>query len=197
MLAVLAADFLHPDIRPFSRGRVALGFLAVYLLTFLSLAGQDALGLRNQAAPSWRYWPKWSLIAGTLVLAGSAALIGLLMLFGKYKAAPQLFQHPSQFADWLRAACLWAPVEEELLYRAVLCAPLAAFFPMRVVVILGGVVFSALHYHYGVWGPNHLFAGFVLTWAYLRSGTLLVPILLHALGNLAVFVVEVVRVTAA
>lgn len=32
-----------------------------------------------------------------------------------------------------------------------------------------------------------MLGGFILSWAFLKSGTLIIPISLHALGNLCVF----------
>ncbi len=34
--------------------------------------------------------------------------------------------------------------------------------------------------------PDNLVAGFFVAWAYLRSETIVIPIALHALGNLVV-----------
>jgi membrane protease YdiL (CAAX protease family) len=44
-------------------------------------------------------------------------------------------------------------------------------------------VFAWLHQLYGHLSPDNALAGLLLTWAYLRSGSLAVPIAPHALGN--------------
>ncbi|MEZ6018625.1 MAG: CPBP family intramembrane glutamic endopeptidase [Planctomycetota bacterium] len=49
-----------------------------------------------------------------------------------------------------------------------------------------GLAFVALHWRYGNLAANHFAAGLALTWAYLRSGSIWVPVLLHFAGNLAV-----------
>jgi membrane protease YdiL (CAAX protease family) len=60
-----------------------------------------------------------------------------------------------------------------------------------VTILLSGVLFALLHAAYGNLAPDNTIAGFVLAWAYLRSSSLLVPIVLHALGNLCVFGIHV------
>ena len=37
-------------------------------------------------------------------------------------------------------------------------------------------------------GPDNLIAGFFLAWAFLKSGSIIVPLALHALGNLCALV---------
>ena len=49
-----------------------------------------------------------------------------------------------------------------------------------------GLLFGGLHVLYGNPGPDNLVAGFFLAWAILKSGSILVPLALHALGNLCV-----------
>lgn len=55
-------------------------------------------------------------------------------------------------------------------------------------VVVSGSLFAIAHFVGGNPGPDNFVAGFLLAWAYLKSGSLLIPILLHALGNLCVFV---------
>ena len=56
------------------------------------------------------------------------------------------------------------------------------------IIILSGTVFALAHLVGGNPGPDNFIAGFILAWAFLKSGTLLIPILLHFAGNLCVFV---------
>jgi membrane protease YdiL (CAAX protease family) len=52
-------------------------------------------------------------------------------------------------------------------------------------------VFAGLHVVTGVASPDNLIAGYILAWAYLKSGSLFIPVTLHALGNLSVLIAEV------
>jgi membrane protease YdiL (CAAX protease family) len=47
--------------------------------------------------------------------------------------------------------------------------------------------FALLHHRYGNLSPENALAGLLLGWAYLRSGSLALPILLHSVGNALVF----------
>jgi membrane protease YdiL (CAAX protease family) len=54
-------------------------------------------------------------------------------------------------------------------------------------------VFQALHLAYGIYLPHYFLGGMILAWAFFRSGSLLVPIGLHAAWNLLVIAVETSR----
>jgi membrane protease YdiL (CAAX protease family) len=83
-------------------------------------------------------------------------------------------------------------VTEEVVYRGVLCSALRDHLSEWWVIAIGGAAFSVLHIIYGNAAPDNLIAGFFLAWAYIKSSTILIPILLHGLGNLAYFLFEVV-----
>ena len=53
-------------------------------------------------------------------------------------------------------------------------------------IFLSGCAFGALHFLYGNPAPDNFIAGYFLAWAYLKSGSVVVPIVLHSLGNLFV-----------
>ena len=76
------------------------------------------------------------------------------------------------------------PIQEELLYRLVLCTPLLILIGDRFTIFVAGTIFGGLHFVYGVPNPANFFAGYFLSWAYIRSGTIIVPIVWHSLGNL-------------
>ena len=50
--------------------------------------------------------------------------------------------------------------------------------------IAGGIVFAALHFAYGSPGLDNFLAGYILAWAYIKSGSIIVPVVLHSLGNM-------------
>jgi len=102
----------------------------------------------------------------------------------------RMFTDSSQFLPWLFRACLAAPVLEEAVYRFALCAPTAPILGRWPVIILSGLAFGWLHFIYGNPGPDNLIAGFLLAWAYLKSESILVPVVLHALGNFFVFLTQ-------
>ena len=190
-MAAVAFDMVQRGAWAFSIPRVALGVAVLVFFTTLATDGNRSAGLRWRALPSWSYWPKWTVTLGTVVLAGSLIVSAFLWMFGSLPQIESQFATEQQMVRFLWQACLRAPIEEELLYRVALCAPLAALLGTRWTVLVGGIAFAGLHLGYGNLAPNHVFAGFVMTWAYLRSGNLLVPILLHSLGNFLVWLLHV------
>jgi membrane protease YdiL (CAAX protease family) len=50
-------------------------------------------------------------------------------------------------------------------------------------IALTGTLFAAAHGLYGVLGSDNLIAGFVFAWVFLKSGTFVVPLLMHVCGN--------------
>ncbi len=190
-LAAVGFDLAQGGAMAYSIPRIGLG--VAVLIFMASLAGNDrgSVGFTLHARPSWSFWPKWTMFLGGIVLAGSLVVSAGLWMFDSLPTLQGEFHSKEQILNSLWQGCLWAPVEEELLYRGALCVPLAALIGRRWTVFVGGLTFAALHYVYGNLGVNHVFAGFVMSWAYLRSGSLLVPILLHSLGNLLVWFLHV------
>jgi hypothetical protein len=80
-----------------------------------------------------------------------------------------------------------APLVEEPIYRLALCVPLVAIIGYWPTIVVSGAVFALLHHRYGNLSPENALAGLLLGWAYLRSGSLALPILLHSVGNALVF----------
>jgi len=139
-------------------------------------AGAAGLGLRVRPACGWVYWLKFGSLAG-LVLG--LCVVALQLASSPWK--PQISS--AGWGEQMLQACLLAPVVEEALYRLALCSAAAAFLGKGGAVALSGASFAALHFVYGNPGPENVLGGFVLAWAYLHSGSFLVPLLLHAGGN--------------
>jgi uncharacterized protein len=156
------------------------------LIAYLPLVDWDrsSLGLTMAPIQGWWYWCKATLAIGAiistiiLVLVGSGHLLG--WHFPDYRLTPTEALHA------FSRACVKAPLVEESLYRLALCAPAAVLIRPVGAILASGVLFGLLHVFYGNVGPDNLIAGYFLAWAYLKSGTLVIPIALHSLGNLCV-----------
>ena len=190
-LAAVTRDLLEA---PKAEGFLPRGApVALAILVFAVLARRDlrSLGFRATPEPSVRWWARATLVVGL----GMGALFVVVVLawhaFVGEIRVPRLFHARSDVLPFLVQACLVAPVVEESVYRLALCAPLAPLIGRVGTVVVGGFVFAFLHVRYGHPSLDNQVAGFVLTWAYLRSGTLWVPIALHALGNLCVAIFHV------
>lgn len=79
-------------------------------------------------------------------------------------------------------AVIGAPIAEELFFRGWALPALREVAPTWVAVLLSASLFAAIHFHPPA-VPIYLLYGVILAWVYLRSGSLIAPILGHALIN--------------
>lgn len=132
-------------------------------------------------------WPLWIKVS---LIVTAWALLFWFIIYGIASFVPWMrnFQEvdPAHVPQMLFPMCVLAPVIEEGVYRVLLCTVLAAKFRHRTVVVISGFAFAGLHALYGNLAPTNLVAGFLLSWAYLMSGSVWVPVLWHAVGNLGV-----------
>lgn len=150
-------------------------------------------------------WVRWSFKGPWLapVLGGYMASLTLFNLAEPINQA--LFPHLSYLAEGMVAKlanppdksigslligsitpCVGAPLFEELQSRAFILQALSAIAPMRLALVISGLLFGAQHMQVGLVLPLSVTGWF---WAvmYVNSGNLLVPILIHALWNARIF----------
>jgi len=161
--------------------------LAVTLPVYGFLCGWDrgSLGLRLSPLQGWWWWLKTGLLLGTFVLV-VVAVVGGIALSAGMPLPPPVDLATTDWWGWFARSCLQAPLVEEGTYRFALCLPLVALFGRWPALLASGAVFAVLHVLYGVPSPDNFAGGFVFAWAFLASGSLLIPMLLHAAGNLFV-----------
>ena len=161
------------------RWAIALTSLAAYIW----LAGGD-LPTVGLVAPSggWRRWAKLAILLGLVAVACMGVASGVWVAAGW--RLPVQSVAPTQVWPAFFHMCVFAPLLEEAVYRVALCVPLAAIAAPGWAIAVSGAVFGLLHVVYGNPSPENILGGFFLAWAYLRSGSVCVPVLLHAAGNL-------------
>jgi membrane protease YdiL (CAAX protease family) len=141
-----------------------------------------SVGLHLTPSQGWRWWVKVWLWIGLAVAACIVAGLGLWVLSGR--DLPIYATPPSDLGPSFLRMCVFAPVIEEVIYRLALCVPLAVWLgPWRAIVV-SGLAFAGLHVARGNPSPENLVGGLFLAWAYLKSESIVVPVLLHSLGNL-------------
>lgn len=162
----------------------------VLINAFLAVRLRDpaSFGFRLSPLQSWTHWAKVTIYLGAIVLvvllAAAAILLGILRL---PISPPHLINHESQILPLFIRMCVYAPLAEEPIYRLAVCPPATAWFGPKTAIGASGVAFAAAHVLGGNPSPDNQIAGFLLAWAYLKSGSLAVPIALHFLGNLCAF----------
>ena len=81
---------------------------------------------------------------------------------------------------------LISPLAEEVVFRGVIYNRLRRFYGSTVGIVVSGVLFGVFHGNpvQGVYGAC---LGMLMAYLYERSGSFLIPILFHAVANLAVY----------
>ncbi len=190
-LVAIAVDFgLVLTYLPRYWVRLLPAFVAMSALMIAARGNRASLGLTFQMKPSYYYWVKVAFICAVVVTALCiSASIGTRMMAGS--VANQTHQSGRVVLAVIRS-CVLAPIVEEVLYRVVFCTALVGLIGSRWTILLTGLIFAALHFAYGKPAPDNLFAGFFLAWVFLKSGSALVPVLLHSLGNVIVLATRTV-----
>jgi len=144
-------------------------------------------------------WPEAGRqAAAALVLAGVALPILSAIVLAGTRMAPAWF-HGLAFASTLPVrndvvelglAIVAVPLCEEILFRAGLCGGLSARIGRWPAIIISALIFAALHANPGIMWARGI-AGFFLGWLYLRTGTLVGPLALHALMNAAIMLLPI------
>jgi hypothetical protein len=117
----------------------------------------------------WLFWQPVSLLAPDLVRW--YALEGIPDLLSRH--------NPARLVLDIVVIAIVAPVAEEILFRGFLLHRWAARWGMRTAVTLSSAFFAILHVEL----IGHFFFGVVMAALYVRTQSLWMPILAHALNN--------------
>jgi CAAX protease family protein len=165
-----------------TEGRGVLAVLALAANVRLVQGDLTSLGLRLTPLQGWWYWVWVSSLIGLAVAACILVGLGIWLWSGHellvYTTAPD-----DLGASFLHM-CVFAPVVEETIYRLAVCIPLAVLLGPWMAIAVSGLAFGGLHMAYGNPSPENLVGGFFLAWAYLKSESIVVPMLMHGFGNL-------------
>ncbi|QDT52470.1 CAAX amino terminal protease self- immunity [Caulifigura coniformis] len=185
---VIALLVVISDSRIFPIGRLlpvvnAHTFIVVGLMAslFLSDGNSAAHGLLLRPRQGWDRWGRFALLAAGVILLLGLFCVPVWWLLGWPLPVPQ--KDPQHWQEAFYWMCVVAPVYEEIVYRMLLTIALLPILGDRCLIFASGILFGWIHIRGGNPGPDNLIAGFFLQWAYLRSGTLLVPMAMHAAGN--------------
>jgi len=169
------------------RGALAVvGLAAQFRLVNGDLA---SVGLRVTPVQGWWCWVRATLLIGSAVLGCVSMGLGAWAMTGR--ELPVYATAPADIGTAFLRMCLFVPVQEEAIYRLALCVPLAVLLRPWGAIVASGLVFGGLHWASGVPSPENLVGGFFLAWAYLKSESIAVPVLLHGLGNLCALAAQV------
>lgn len=170
--------------------RAPLALAALGLLFWLSRGRAGSLGIQLRPTQGFRYWVVPSALAGGGVLL--VCVIYLLLFPEQQSLLAEYGRDIAAYGVWDRIvfSCLQTPLLEEAIYRVILCASLVKIIGHVPTILMSGVVFASLHVVYGNPAPSNAVAGFVFAWAYLKSESVTLPIVMHGGGNLFVLGVQ-------
>jgi CAAX protease family protein len=148
------------------------------------------LGLTGHLNPDYRYWFK--LIGKIAIIIVVWAILGLIVLETGHRPKDMTIHtlNPSRFFGSFLTSCFYAPVVEEIIYRLFFCVVFLPYLKNYGTIIVGGALFAGLHFIYGNPSIENFLGGYVLMWVFLRSGSLILPIIVHLLGNLYVILIQ-------
>jgi uncharacterized protein len=184
-LAAIGADFF---LGSFLLRSLVTG-ASIVVLVWLAQRDWVSLELVARLRPSYRYWAKASLGMGATVAAFCIVAGLLLQVMGTPLSIPAT--PPKQILSALVSYGISAPLLEEALYRLVLCVALVRIVGPGWTIFASGAIFAGLHFVWGNLSPDNFVAGYFLAWAFIKSGSILTPVVLHSLGNLCVLALHV------
>ena len=153
------------------------------IIFMLGLCNWDlhSLGFVLRPKQGYIYWIKAGLVIGVSILLFSLLVFGMSQVIGQPIQIPKT--QPNIAKTFIFTLCVQAPLVEEILYRMVLCIPFVSLAGNWFTILVSGFIFAILHFIYGNPAPDNFIAGFFLSWAYLKSGSLIIPIIFHSIGN--------------
>jgi membrane protease YdiL (CAAX protease family) len=173
--------------------RLLLAFVPLAAYLWLARGDRRSLGLNLAPLHGWGYWCRITLVLGlfTGVLVGGLVVIAWVVYRLLGANMPVYATPPHRVADAFVRMCVTAPLLEESIYRVAICVPAAVLLRPAGAIAVSGLLFGLLHVCAGNPGPDNLIAGFFLAWAFLKSGSITVPLAWHSLGNLCALAMQV------
>ena len=174
--------------------RFTLALIGTLFCAFIAAAqpgvGAQTFGFRFTPRQGWLFWLRATAIVGA-VLFVFLFIYGIGYLTFGFRLPEPRFRQFSELWPQFIWMCVTAPLSEEVIYRLVFCPPIAALLGVRSCIVLNGLVFAGLHFLYGNPSPENVLGGFILSWAFLKSESLVIPITLHAVGNFCAFLANI------
>jgi membrane protease YdiL (CAAX protease family) len=193
-LAIL--DEIFARVLQLPRPGLAQNPLMAGFINIIACGGAIAVGLwlnrlpPKKAFPLFRVRPAQLAAMAPLILGGDVLLSEADNLFRSIAPPPQflldafreVFSGEGNLLSRIFLLVIVAPITEELLFRGVILRGLLGRYPRGVAVLLTALLFAAVHMN--PWQfISAFFLGVAFGWFYLRTGSILLCILAHAISN--------------
>lgn len=179
--------------KPEAYSLLARAISVLLILCLLLLSGRASTATLGLSKFGLADHSRWIVKLCALVLAGylilSLAFVAACRI-GLVDPAPLLelrdFTNIDEFHRYLLVGLIVAPIFEELVYRSLAVPAFAGWLGNGWAILLSGPLFYFLHIviYARPWFLFHyVLAGWILAWAFVRTGNVWSPMILHALGN--------------
>lgn len=196
-LSAVALDYAAVRDPALPYPRFLVGLTAVVVAAHLATRGRawaDGLGFRRLAPDEVRWLVRLLVVAGAAAALTLAGLAAAVAIHGAPLWRPRF---PGGVARYAVFAILVWPVYEEMVYRLALMPGAVAALGRWPGYALGVAAFAYLHVLYGVFDVSNVFGAFALTLVFVRTGSVQLTIALHALGNAAIVVANLMMAAMA
>lgn len=177
-------------IREYQYTLIWLASLGFGVILLWQIAGRDwtALGLVWGSASGVAFGIAIGALVGLtlrplLVARSAKAAASMRKQFGKLEA---ILPRDGQQLRWALVVSVFAGVFEEIAYRGYLMAYFGTWFGPWGALAASSVLFGLAHTYQGFWGVIVTgLLGALFGWIYIETGSLLLPILLHAVLDIS------------
>ena len=167
----------------------AARFLEIVLITLVFLIwgkGLTSIGLGlDTMATGLKKGLIWSVCFGVIVLS-ACLLLSVLGINPLPLIRTYLPQRPGEITLFFFVGGIVGPIAEEVFFRGVLYGFLRRW-GVVVALVISTLVFVLIHPMKSGFPLTQAVGGIVFALAYEMGGSLVVPIIIHALGNIAIF----------
>jgi len=126
----------------------------------------------------------WTLLLASLVVFPATYLTTWLIAWAGI-SLPLTSARPSDYAAWIAYQFFYVAVAEEVFFRGYLLTSLQALFGGGAAIVVSAACFAAAHVvlQGQITAALTFLPGLILGWLFVRTGTLLAPMLFHGMAN--------------
>jgi membrane protease YdiL (CAAX protease family) len=195
--AFVASNWVVAFVHASYAWHVGAALVVLLMERFVRASAPSPLGWIFSGA-SLKHFCRVAAVSAAFVLIYIIGVVATCRLSGhELIVEPQNIRKPSEFLGWIWLGVVVAPLVEEWIYRGLIQPRLRESLGARWAIAVCGVLFWLYHWFakHGVTAPHHLLAGWLFSWSWQRTGSLVAPTLLHALGNLCLGLMDLLLLT--
>lgn len=187
LIISFVVDAIGYEILGDSGGYLGFVVLALAIAALLKTRRISLSSLVGRLPTEYNWWPILLMAVGLIVYADGALIIVMVALskLDAQSTEELIFETVSgSRLHFFVLAVILAPIFEETLFRGLLFSRLTHKWGMTTGIIVSSAIFGLLHFEFVL---GAFVIGVVMCALYIKTRTLLVPIGLHAIYNLSIW----------